>query len=212
MFLSDHVWLWARGYEGGGPYLDLLRRLSHWLMKEPELEEEALHLSAKGNRITVERQTMADSAKPVTLTDPSGQTRTIDLKQAEPGLFRAEVDAKELGLYRATDGKFTALVNVGPANPREFREVASSTQHLAPLAKETGGSVRRVADADGNVTVPRLVSVSSDARAFGDDWIGVRRSEASVTRGLSLFPLFAGLVGLFLLLGVLAATWSREGR
>jgi len=212
MFLSDHVWLWARGYEGGGPYLDLLRRLSHWLMKEPELEEEALRLTSNGNRIMVERQTMSDSAAPVTLTDPSGQARRIDLREAEPGLFRAEVDAKELGLYRATDGTFTALVNVGPANPREFREVASSTEHLAPLAKETGGSVRRVADAGGKVTVPRLVSVSASARAFGDDWIGVRRSEASVTRGLSLFPLFAGLVGLFLLLGVLAATWSREGR
>jgi hypothetical protein len=29
LLLSDHIWLWARGFEGGGPHLDLLRRLSH---------------------------------------------------------------------------------------------------------------------------------------------------------------------------------------
>ena len=39
---SDQAWLWSRGFEGGGPQLELLRRLAHWLMKEPELEEEVL--------------------------------------------------------------------------------------------------------------------------------------------------------------------------
>src|SRR5262245_28759611 len=42
MLLSDHGWLWARGFEGGGPQTELLRRLAHWLMKEPDLEEENL--------------------------------------------------------------------------------------------------------------------------------------------------------------------------
>src|SRR5262249_59631989 len=48
LLLSDHIWLWARGYEGGGPHIDLLRRLSHWLMKQPDLEEEALRLLVRG--------------------------------------------------------------------------------------------------------------------------------------------------------------------
>ena len=63
LLLSDHIWLWARGYEGGGPHLDLLRRLSHWLMKEPDLEEEALRLIVRGRDLTVQRQTMADSVE-----------------------------------------------------------------------------------------------------------------------------------------------------
>ena len=56
LLLSDHIWLWARGYEGGGPHLDLLRRLSHWLMKQPDLEEEALRLSSRGRELVIERQ------------------------------------------------------------------------------------------------------------------------------------------------------------
>src|SRR5205823_11333945 len=120
LLLSDHIWLWARGYEGGGPHLDLLRRLSHWLMKQPDLDEEALRLSVHGHELVVQRQTMADKVDPVTVTTPSGQTRTLTLDPAEPGLWRASVAANELGLWRAADGKLTALVNVGPANPREF--------------------------------------------------------------------------------------------
>src|SRR5712671_4226445 len=109
LLLSDHIWLWARGYEGGGPHLDLLRRLSHWLMKEPDLEEEALRLIVRGRELTVQRQTMADSVDQVTLTTPSGATRTLTLEQGEPGVWRRAVDANELGLWRATDGKLTAL-------------------------------------------------------------------------------------------------------
>ena len=119
--LSDHIWLWARGYEGGGPHLDLLRRLSHWLMKQPDLEEEALRLIVHGRDITVQRQTMADTVNQVTLTSPTGNHATIDLQSVEPGLWRAMTTANELGLWRATDGKLTALVNVGPGQSSRIR-------------------------------------------------------------------------------------------
>src|SRR4249919_374886 len=144
LLLSDHIWLWARGYESGGPHLDLLRRLSHWLMKQPDLEEEALRLIVRGRDITVQRQTMADTVNQITLTSPTGATRTIDLQAVEPGLWRAAARANELGLWRATDGKLTALINVGPANPREFSEVTSTTEVMAPLANATGGDSRRL--------------------------------------------------------------------
>jgi hypothetical protein len=127
LLLSDHIWLWARGYEGGGPHIDLLRRLSHWLMKQPDLEEEALRLSSRGRELVIERQTMAESVAEVTVTTPTGATRKVTLAAAEPGLWRGSTPAGELGLWRATDGKLTTLVNVGPANPREFAEVTSST-------------------------------------------------------------------------------------
>jgi hypothetical protein len=212
LFLSDHIWLWARGYEGGGPYLPLLRRLVHWLMKEPALAEEALRLTAAGGALTLERQTMADTAAPVTLTAPSGKTTTVPLAPAGPGLFRATVRAAEEGLYRAHEGKYTALASVGPANPREFQELASTTGLLQPIADATGGSVRRVVDAAGHVSVPRLLAVPAGERASGDDWIGVRQPQASVVRGLHILPLLAGVIGLLLLLGTVAATWAREGR
>jgi hypothetical protein len=211
LLLSDHIWLWARNYEGGGPHLDLLRRLSHWLMRQPDLEEEALRILVRGRDLTVQRQTMADTVDEVTLTTPSGKTRTMTLTQAEPGVWRSTIEANELGLWRATDGKLTALANVGPANPREFTEVTSTTEVLAPLVNATGGGAVRIEDGTG-VHLPRVVAVRGGDTYKGDDWIGLKMREASVVRGIGVLPVFAGMIGLLLLVGSLAATWAREGR
>jgi hypothetical protein len=211
LLLSDHIWLWARGYEGGGPHIDLLRRLSHWLMKEPDLEEEALRMFVRGRDLTVQRQTMSDGVTDVTLTTPSGKTRTLTLTAAEPGVWRSTIEANELGLWRATDGTLNALANVGPANPREFTEVTSTTDVLAPIVNATGGDAVRIEDGSG-VHLPRVVAVRSSDTFHGDDWIGLRVRESSVVRGIGVLPVFAGLIGLLLLVGSLAATWMREGR
>jgi len=211
LLLSDHIWLWARGYEGGGPHLDLLRRMSHWLMKQPDLDEEALRLQIQGKDLVVLRQTMADSVTPVTVTSPGGTTRELTLSASEPGTWRATIPASELGLWQATDGTLKALINVGPTNPREFSEVTSTTEMLKPLTQATGGDARRVVDG-ASIDLPRIVPVRSASVFRGDGWMGVRMRDASVVRGVGVLPLFAGLIGLLLLLGAFAATWLREGR
>ena len=96
----------------------------------------------------------------MTLTSPSGATRTLKLAPTEPGVWETTVAANELGLWRATDGKLNALVNVGPANPREFAEVTSTTEVLAPIANATGGDSRRLDDGSG-LHVPRILAVRS---------------------------------------------------
>jgi uncharacterized membrane protein len=213
LLLSDHAWLWARGFREGGPHLDLLRRLAHWLMKEPALEEEALRASAAGRDIRIERQTMRESAEPVTLTAPSGAQRDVALTEAKPGLFTAETQSQELGLHTLRSGDLVAFVSIGPANPRELSDVFSSPEPLRAIAEATGGSVRRVGtDAAQEVTVPRILAVHSGSRFAGGDWIGVRPSESAIVRGVSVFPLALGLLGLLLLIGATVATWVAEGR
>ena len=211
LLLSDQLWLWARGFQGGGPHLDLLRRLSHWLMKEPELEEEALRLSVSGHQLLVRRQTMAETVTDVTLTSPSGTTQTLKLAATEPGAWQASVAANELGLWRATDGKLNALINIGPVNPREFTEVTSTTDVVAPIANATGGDSRRLDEGSG-LSVPRILTVRSGDTYKGEDWIGLKMRDASVVRGIGVLPVFAGFLGLLLLVGSLAVTWAREGK
>jgi hypothetical protein len=211
LLLSDHIWLWSRGYEGGGPQLDLLRRMSHWLMKQPDLDEEALRLQTHGKDLVVLRQTMADSVTPVTVTSPSGATRELTLSATEPGTWTSTIPANELGLWQATDGTLKALINVGPTNPKEFSEVTSTTETLKPLAQATGGDARRVVDGS-SIDMPRIVPVRASGIFRGDGWMGVKMRDASVVKGVGVLPMFAGLIGLLLLLGAFAATWLREGR
>src|SRR6266567_3791962 len=197
LLLSDHIWLWARGYEGGGPHLDLLRRMSHWLMKQPDLDEEALRLQVQGKDLVVVRQTMADSVQPVSVTSPSGVSRDLTLSPGDPGEWRASLPASELGLWQATDGTLKALINVGPTNPKEFSEVTSTTDTLRPLTQATGGNAVRVVDGS-SVELPRIVPVRSASVFHGDGWMGVRMRDASVVKGVGVLPIFAGLIGLLL--------------
>ncbi|AWN39359.1 hypothetical protein [Methylobacterium durans] len=212
LLLSDHAWLWARGYQEGGPHLDLLRRLGHWLMKEPALEEEALRAqtTGRGREVRVERQTMADTAEPVTVTGPTGQERTLTLTETQPGLFSATFEASELGLHTLRSGSLVAFVSVGPANPRELTDVFSDTERTRALAEATGGSIRRVADA-GGISVPRLQSVRS-GRLSGGDWIGFRPSDSAIIRGVEVYPLALGLWALAAIGAALLAMWLVEGR
>ncbi len=213
LLLTDQMWLWARGFEGGGPHLDLTRRLAHWLMKEPELEEEALRALLRGTRIEIERQTLRDEASPVEVTHPSGETASVDLVPTEPGLFRGSIGADEPGLYRLNDGTLSVLVHVGPQNPREFQDVVSTTETLRPLAEATGGTVRRIArGTQGEITMPRLTALRESSSYGGADYAAIKRAGASEVKGIGSMPLAVGFLGLALLLGSSVAAWVHEGR
>ena len=211
MFLSDQVWLWARGYEGGGPYLDLLRRLVHWLMKEPDLEEEALRMGVRGRTLTIERRSIGTQPADVDLTLPGGETMKLSLGEEEPGLWRTTFTLRRAGLYEAQTDKLVAFANAGPANPREVMDVVSSTARLQGIADDSGGSVRRL-DQAGKPVIPRLVDIRSGTRFAGSDFVGLRPTESSVVRGVSVVALASGGLGLLLLLIPLIGTWLREGR
>jgi len=207
-FLSDQEWLWARGFDGGGPQAELLRRLAHWLMKEPELEEERLSASVANGQLAVERHTMVNSALPVHITYPSGKKSTITLNKVEPGLWRATAKADELGLYRLTDGKLNAVTAAGPLNPKEVADMRATDAILKGPAEATGGSVRWLVDGG----VPDIRRVDAGSAASGNHWIGLRRNGAYRVTSVEQIPLFPPWLALVLLIGTLLLAWRLEGR
>ncbi len=212
LLLSDHTWLWARGYEGGGPYTDLLRRLAHWLMKEPDLEEETLKATSRGQTISIERRSIKDEIEKVTVTAPSGKEETVTLDEGERGLWRKAINATEQGVYRVSSGNLASVVTVGNANARELSAVTATAEVLSPLLDETGGGAFWLGRDEAEAAkLPRLVMLRGGQVMHGDDWLGLHRREAYHVKGVRLFPLFSGFLALGLLLGFFAATWFREG-
>lgn len=205
--LSDQGWLWARGFEGGGPQAELLRRLAHWLMKEPELEEERLSATIMGGDIAIDRQTMAQQAGPVQLTYPSGKRATLPLVKSEPGHWRATAKANELGLYRASDGTLNTVAANGPLNPKEVADMRATDQILKPAANASGGSVRWLADG-----LPQVRRVPPARLAAGDDWIGLRANNAYRVTSVEQEPLLSRWLALLLILGTLLFAWRLEGK
>ena len=211
LLLSDQMWLWARGYDGGGPYLDLLRRLAHWLMKEPDLEEEALRASAKGREVTVERQSVSGEPRETYLVAPDGSKTKLELMPYAPGLSRAHVAVNRFGLYRAEDGEHVALVDVGQENPLEMRDVVSTSEKLRPIAEATGGTVRRIAaGSTGAIAMPRVVGLNPSPSYGGGDYIGIKRTGSSELIGARSTSLVSGFFGLAVLLGMVTLAWVKE--
>lgn len=211
MLLSDQGWLWARGFEGGGPHVSLYRRIAHWLMKEPELEEERLTAGGRGMTLDIARQTMRDDPGPAQVITPSGETLTVPLASSSPGIFAGSAEVDEIGLYQIGNGDLSALAHVGPVNAPEFADTVSTEEVLRPIAEESGGSVRRIAGLTG-VSLPGIVPVRGSSNASGNDWIGLRTTNDSVLKSVSRVPLFGGFFGLGLLLLALGSMWYREGR
>ena len=207
LLASDQAWLWDRGYAGGGPQSGLLRGVAHWLMKEPELEEEALRAEINGKTLRIIRRTLADTAGPVTVTEPDGEEATIMLSEQSVERFEAFFEAQQEGLYRLNDGSEETVIAVGPAAPREFEETLSTAEVLSPLAGRSGGGVYRLQDG-----LPDIRTVREGRVAAGRGWMGIVPREAYRVVDMRLWPLLPGWLTLLLAGLALLAAWLIEGR
>ncbi len=204
---SDHAWLWSRGYEGGGPQLELLRRLAHWLMKEPELEEEALIATAEGQTMTITRRTLGEAVGPVEVTGPDGSVTLVPLDEATPGRHLGSFEGPEIGLYRLKEGEEEAVIALGPSAPREFEATIASSEDLDPMVSARRGGVIPVSEG-----LPDLRRVREGRSAAGRGWIGITPRGAFVTADVTITPILPAWAFL-LLAGLLAiGAWLWEGR
>ena len=206
LLASDHAWLWHRGFEGGGPQRELLRRLAHWMMKEPDLEEETLTARAYGDGLKIIRQSLQDNIAPVTVTSPSGNKSLLNLKQTAPGRFEADLQTDELGLYRLIGDGQSSVVGLGPTAPREFENIIATAELLKPLITSTGGGVIRMTAA-----LPGLRDVRPGRKAAGRGWIGLTPRKAFETRDITQLALLPPWLVLLLIAGLITAGWLREG-
>lgn len=203
ILLSDQVWLWARGFEGGGPHAELIRRLTHWLMKEPDLEEEALAARIEAGRLVVERRSLGEGIPSVTVTLPSGEAKTLPLGKPDGGKSQAVLAAAEPGLYRASDGTRTAFAAAGTLNPQEEADLRATDEHLKPLA----AGIAWLADG-----LPAFTRVEKGRDAAGHGWMGLQRNHVETVTGVRRLPLLPGLLLLALVLIPLVLAWRRESR
>ncbi len=207
LLASDQAWLWSRGYQGGGPQLELLRRLAHWMMKEPELEEEALMVVTDGQHMSITRRSLSDAPRLLSITGPDGQTVEMEMPERGPGLYTAEYDGPDIGLYRLEQDNLVRVAALGPSSPKEFEETIATGTKLQDAVAATGGAVRMLEDGH-----PGLRWVPQGRAAAGRGWIGLNPRNASVTTSVMLRALLPAWAALALIAGFALAGWLREGR
>jgi hypothetical protein len=212
LLLSDQIWLWSRGHDGGGPQAELLRRAAHWLMREPELEEEDLTARIEAGTLSVVRRSVEAGAPPeITVTAPDG-TVTRQPAQAESG-GRAvlALPATQPGVWQASDGRRTAFAAAAAANPLEIADLRADPSKLAPVMQ--GGGVRWLGTgAQPAVPELRRVAAGRDMASATGSWLGLRRNQDHIVTGIAATPLLPPWLALPLVLGVALVAWRREGR
>ncbi|MEM6546377.1 MAG: glutamine amidotransferase [Pseudomonadota bacterium] len=208
LLTSDHAWLWNRGFEGGGPQVDLLRRTAHWLMQEPELEEDALFAHVQGEQVQVERRSLEEApSETVAATAPSGEERELSLRPAGPGRWTAMIEEAEQGLWRFFDGQNQAVAAVGPPAPAEYENPLASTEPLSPLVDGSGGEAVWLEEG-----MPDLRLVSEGRRAHGRDWLGLVSRDAYRVTGVSLSELLPPWLAALASGLMFLVAWRIEGR
>jgi hypothetical protein len=206
--LSDTFWLWARGWEGGGPYNELLRRLAHWLMREPDLEEEALAAEVKGDRLEVTRRSLEGDPPAVTVTRPDGSEEPLELADQGDGRATGALAVDQPGLWRVADGVRSAVAAAGSLHPMEMADLTATPERLAPAAAASGGSVRWLAEGG----VPEVRRERGGGTQAGRGWIGLAERGDYAVAGVRDVALLPGLALLLLVGGGLLLAWRREGR
>jgi hypothetical protein len=207
LLASDQAWLWSRGYEGGGPQRELLRRLAHWMMKEPELEEEALQATALGRDVTVTRRSLSEGARVLELEDPDGVVSALPMTEVSPGRYTAGFKGVENGLYKLREGDLSTVVALGPAAPKELENAIATGDVLRPFVERHAGGVLNLAEG-----VPDIRMVREGRVAAGRGWIGLSKRNAYVTTDIRLQPLGSALIFLLLVAAFTVLAWRREGR
>ncbi len=207
LLASDQAWLWNRGYEGGGPQLELLRRLAHWMMKEPELEEEALMAAAEGQSMVITRRTLSEGARDVEITSPDGTVTVLPMEEVSPGRFVTEFDGPEIGLYRLREGEQEAVIALGPSAPREFEETIATGDKLADRVQATRGGILPLEDG-----LPDIRLVGEGRPAAGRGWIGLTPRDAYLTADVSVRPFLPAWLMLLLASLLSIGAWLYEGR
>ena len=205
--LSDQTWLWARGYEGGGPQSELLRRLAHWLMKEPDLEEERLLAEVVDGELRITRRSMLETVPDATVTNPTGQKSGVPLAKTSPGMFTARIKAGDLGLYHVANGNLNAVAAAGPLNPREVADMRATDAIVRPYVDATEGGIRWIKDG-----MPQLREVGEGDDAEGNGWLGITRRGAFRVTSVDEEQLLPPWLSLLLVMGSVMIAWKRESK
>jgi len=212
LLLSDQIWLWSRGHQGDGPQAELLRRVAHWLMQEPELEENALTARMTDASLHIERRTTDPTAsETVTVTDPDGKRASIALRADGPGRAFTDLPAALPGVWQISDGVRTAYAASGAANPAELADLRATAGILSPLARASGGGVHWLGANAIAPEIPELRRIEAGRTASGSAWVGLAARHDHIVIGVDGVVVFPVWLALPAILGLLLAAWHREG-
>jgi len=135
---SDNIWLWSKYPSSKGVYSDLQRKLAHWLMKEPELEEGYIKITRKDKALKISQRIQETEIKTINVDKPNGEKIILDLKKNN-GWAEAEMEADKTGIYKFYNEKGSTVAVVGNSDSKEFTDMIATDLKLNNAVKQFRG-------------------------------------------------------------------------
>ena len=203
--LSDHSWVWTKSEKDSGPQADLLRRIVHWLMKEPDLEENSIKVTLNNGRLDIVRRHLEPGNIEARIIYPNKKEKVISLLDLGDGRSKGSISADTPGNYIIeSKGKVTSI-SVGSIDPLEMDNVLSTDKILGPLVRDTGGKIVWIKDG-----IPNFKRIKNNNNATSEKLMGLKDNKKYLVTGLQENSLFPWWLSLLIASSTLLSCWHRE--
>ena len=208
--LSDQSWVWTRSDSNKGPQADLLRRLVHWLMKEPDLEENELSAKFENNTLIIRKNSLIPDLNSVKIISPSNETDIIDLEDIGSGQQIAKIPEPEPGIWKLSSGNSNISVIIGNYNSAEFNDVRATDKSIELLAESTLGSIKWI-NTERNTSL-KINHIEKNKITNNNKNIKLYKNEQFFVQSMDQIPLAPWYLALILSIVLLFLSWYRESR
>ena len=208
--LSDQSWIWTRSEENKGPQADLLRRLVHWLMKEPDLEENELSAKFENNTLIIKRNSLVPDLKPVTTISPNNEINKIELVDIGNGQQIASILEPEPGIWKLSSGNSSISIIIGNYNSFEYLDVRANDYDIKPISEHTLGSINWI-NANNNYQVPKINFLDKEKIKKNNN-INLIKNKQFYVKSLDQISIMPWYLALILSILLLFIGWYRESR
>ncbi len=205
--LSDQSWVWTKSGVNKGPQADLLRRLVHWLMKEPELEENELSAKIDNDTILITKNSLNLDKKPIISTSPDNIKEEIVLEDIGRGKQIGKILSPKEGTWKFSSGNSQISLIVGNSNSSEYLDVRATDNIVKPLVSYTSGSINWV---NNEKNIPKIKQIQKNKLTDNSKNIQLIKNEKYYVKNIQQSSLTPWYFVLIFSLILLFLSWYRE--
>ena len=205
--LSDQSWVWTKSGVNKGPQADLLRRLVHWLMKEPELEENELSAKIDNDTILITKNSLNLDKKPIISTSPDNIKEEIVLEDIGRGKQIGKILSPKEGTWKFSSGNSQISLIVGNSNSSEYLDVRATDNIVKPIVSYTSGSINWV---NNEKNIPQIKQIQKNKLTDNSKNIQLIKNEKYYVKNIQQSSLTPWYFVLIFSLILLFLSWYRE--
>ena len=208
--LSDQSWVWTKSNLNKGPQADLLRRLVHWLMKEPDLEENELSAKFENNSLFITRNSLIPDEKPIIVINPKNQQSILELQDLGNGKQIAQILEPISGIWKLQSGNSTVSIIIGNYNSTEYLDVRATELKIDKLIEINSGSINWINEKNNNF-IP-LINYKTKKQLKNNNNINLHKNEQFYIKSIDQIPLSPWYFTLILSILLLFISWYKEAK